>query len=177
MPKLRAAIGTVAQPGERRHRHGAAGTDGKSGDRSSDGSALRHHAGDRGQRAVRPVRATDHLHDLYAVQPVSRHHGGGAVAATVAGGAQFDPVAVIGIVNGQVPLSAIVHVEQQAGPLAIDHLGQFPATTISFDTAPGASLGAAVTDVRQAEKDIGLPESFLIAFQGAAAALEVVALQ
>ena len=39
--------------------------------------------------------------------------------------------------NGQVPLSAIVHVEQQAGPLAIDHLGQFPATTISFDTAPG----------------------------------------
>jgi multidrug efflux pump len=74
--------------------------------------------------------------------------------------------------TGQVPLSAIVHVEQQAGPLAIDHLGQFPATTISFDTAPGASLGAAVADVRQAQKDIGLPQSFLIAFQGAAAALE-----
>ena len=74
--------------------------------------------------------------------------------------------------NGQVPLSAIVHVEQQAGPLAIDHLGQFPATTISFDTAPGASLGAAVTDIRQAEKDINLPPSFLTAFQGAAAALE-----
>ncbi|HTI83479.1 MAG TPA: MdtB/MuxB family multidrug efflux RND transporter permease subunit [Acetobacteraceae bacterium] len=74
--------------------------------------------------------------------------------------------------TGQVPLMAIVHVEQQAGPLAIDHLGQFPATTISFDTAPGASLGAAVADVRQAQKDIGLPQSFLIAFQGAAAALE-----
>jgi multidrug efflux pump len=74
--------------------------------------------------------------------------------------------------TGQVPLSAIVHVEQQAGPLAIDHLGQFPATTISFDTAPGASLGAAVTDVRQAQKDIGLPQSFLVAFQGAAAALQ-----
>jgi len=74
--------------------------------------------------------------------------------------------------TGQVPLSAIVHVDQQAGPLAIDHLGQFPATTISFDTAPGASLGAAVADVRQAQKDIGLPQSFLIAFQGAAAALE-----
>jgi multidrug efflux pump len=74
--------------------------------------------------------------------------------------------------GGQVPLSAIVHVEQHAGPLAISHLGQFPATTISFDTAPDASLGAAVTDVRQAEKDIGLPESFITAFQGAAAALE-----
>lgn len=74
--------------------------------------------------------------------------------------------------TGQVPLSAIVRVEQQAGPLAIGHLGQFPATTISFDTARGASLGAAVADVRQAQKDVGLPESFLIAFQGAAAALE-----
>jgi multidrug efflux pump len=74
--------------------------------------------------------------------------------------------------NGQVPLSAIVHVEQQSGPLAISHLGQFPATTISFDTAPGASLGAAVADIRQAEKDIGLPDSFITAFQGAAAALE-----
>jgi multidrug efflux pump len=74
--------------------------------------------------------------------------------------------------TGQVPLSAIVHVEQHAGPLAISHLGQFPATTISFDTAPGASLGAAVTAIRQAEKDIGLPEAFTTAFQGAAAALE-----
>jgi multidrug efflux pump len=74
--------------------------------------------------------------------------------------------------SGQVPLTAIVHIEQQSGPLAIDHLGQFPATTISFDTAPGASLGAAVTDIRQAEKDIKLPPSFLTAFQGAAAALE-----
>jgi multidrug efflux pump len=74
--------------------------------------------------------------------------------------------------NGQVPLSTIVTVEQKPGPLAIDHLGQFPATTVSFDTAPGASLGAAVADVRQAEKDIGLPGSFLTAFQGAASALE-----
>jgi multidrug efflux pump len=74
--------------------------------------------------------------------------------------------------TGQVPLSAIVHVEQHAGPLAIEHLGQFPATTISFDTAPGESLGAAVTQIRQAEKDIALPDSFITAFQGAAAALE-----
>jgi multidrug efflux pump len=74
--------------------------------------------------------------------------------------------------TGQVPLSAIVHLEQRPGPLQISHLGQFPATTISFDTAPGASLGAAVAAIRQAQQDIGLPESFIVAFQGAAQALQ-----
>ena len=74
--------------------------------------------------------------------------------------------------TGQVPLSSIVRIEQKPGPLQISHLGQFPATTISFDTTPGSSLGAAVTAIRQAEKDIDLPESFVTAFQGAAAALE-----
>jgi len=74
--------------------------------------------------------------------------------------------------TGQVPLSAFVTVEQKPGPLLISHLGQFPATTISFDTPPGSSLGAAVDAIRQAEKDINLPASFITAFQGAAAALE-----
>src|SRR4051794_8421302 len=74
--------------------------------------------------------------------------------------------------TGQVPLSAIVHIEQKTGPLQISHLSQFPATTISFDTAPGSSLGAAVAAIRQAEATIGLPNSFITAFQGAAAALE-----
>jgi multidrug efflux pump len=74
--------------------------------------------------------------------------------------------------TGQVPLTTIVKIEQKPGPLQISHLGQFPATTISFDTTPGSSLGAAVAYIRQAEKDIGLPESFVTAFQGAAAALE-----
>ena len=76
------------------------------------------------------------------------------------------------VAGGQVPLSAIVRVEQAPGPLEISHLGQFPATSISFDTAPDASLGAAVTAVTQAEKAIGLPGSFITAFQGAAAALQ-----
>ncbi|PPQ27301.1 MdtB/MuxB family multidrug efflux RND transporter permease subunit [Rhodopila globiformis] len=74
--------------------------------------------------------------------------------------------------TGQVPLSAIVSVVQKPGPLQISHLAQFPATTISFDVPPGSSLGAAVAAIRQAETDIGLPESFVTAFQGAAAALE-----
>jgi multidrug efflux pump len=73
--------------------------------------------------------------------------------------------------TGQVPLSSIVRIEQKSGPLQISHLGQFPATTISFDTAHGSSLGAAVDAIRQAETDIGMPESFITSFQGAAAAL------
>jgi len=77
-----------------------------------------------------------------------------------------------GSTTGQVPLSSIVTVEQKPGPLQISHLAQFPATTISFDTAPDASLGGAVTAIRQAEQDIHLPNSFVTSFQGAAAALE-----
>jgi multidrug efflux pump len=74
--------------------------------------------------------------------------------------------------TGQVPLSSIVKIEEKPGPLQISHLAQFPATTISFDTTPGSSLGAAVAAIRQAEKDIDLPVSFVTAFQGAASALE-----
>jgi multidrug efflux pump len=76
--------------------------------------------------------------------------------------------------NGQVPLSAIVHVNQRAGPLQITHLGQFPATTISFNLAPGASLGSAVDAIRAAERDIKLPGKFVTAFQGTAAAFQHV---
>ncbi|QBR71743.1 multidrug transporter subunit MdtB [Beijerinckiaceae bacterium] len=72
--------------------------------------------------------------------------------------------------NGQVPLSAIIRVEERLGPLLITHLGQFAATNISFNVAPGASLGAAVAAIDKAEKDIALPESFVTSFQGAAAA-------
>jgi len=76
--------------------------------------------------------------------------------------------------NGQVPLSAIVQVNQRAGPLQITHLGQFPATTISFNLAPGSSLGAAVAAIKQAETDIHLPGKFVTAFQGTAAAFQNV---
>ncbi|MBW8723567.1 MAG: efflux RND transporter permease subunit, partial [Inquilinus limosus] len=73
---------------------------------------------------------------------------------------------------GQVPLSAIVKVEQRAGPLQITHLGQFPATLISFNLAPGSSLGAAVDAIQKVETEVGLPDSFVTAFQGSAAAFQ-----
>ena len=74
--------------------------------------------------------------------------------------------------TGQVPLSAIVTIKQRNGPLQISHLGQFPATTVSFNLASGSSLGAAVTAIKQTETDLGLPASFITAFQGAAAAFQ-----
>jgi multidrug efflux pump len=72
--------------------------------------------------------------------------------------------------GGQVPLSTIARVDVETRPLLINHLAQFPATTVSFNLAAGASLGAAVKAIESAEKDLGLPISIRTAFQGAALA-------
>ncbi len=74
--------------------------------------------------------------------------------------------------NGQVPLSAIVHVSTVPVPLVVSHVGQFPATTISFNLAPGASLGAATSAITRAEQALNLPASLQTSFQGAAAAFQ-----
>jgi multidrug efflux pump len=72
--------------------------------------------------------------------------------------------------GGQVPLSAIAKVEVQQRPLLINHLAQFPATTISFNLAQGVSLGAAVDAIEKAEQNAGIPISIHTTFQGAALA-------
>ncbi|HKF98884.1 MAG TPA: MdtB/MuxB family multidrug efflux RND transporter permease subunit [Steroidobacteraceae bacterium] len=75
-------------------------------------------------------------------------------------------------VGGQVPLSALVQVSTRISPLAIDHLGQFPSTTVSFNLAPGAALGDAVNAIRKVEADIHMPPSVITTFQGAALAFQ-----
>ena len=75
-------------------------------------------------------------------------------------------------VGGQVPLAALVKVSTRNAPLSIDHLGQFPATTVSFNLAPRAALGDAVNAIRKAEADIHLPDSVLTTFEGAALAFQ-----
>jgi multidrug efflux pump len=72
--------------------------------------------------------------------------------------------------GGQVPLSAIAKVDIQTRPILINHLAQFPATTVSFNLAPNASLGAAVTAIEDAERTLGMPSSIHTTFQGAALA-------
>jgi multidrug efflux pump len=74
--------------------------------------------------------------------------------------------------TGQVPLSAIATVTQATVPLQVSHLGQFPATTISFNLAAGESLGAAVDQIRAAELEIGTPASVMTVFQGATLAFQ-----
>ena len=78
--------------------------------------------------------------------------------------------------GGQVPLSAIAKVDVETRPLLINHLAQFPATTVSFNLAPGASLGSGVSAIENAERSVrdehgaGLPNSIRTTFQGAALA-------
>jgi multidrug efflux pump len=74
--------------------------------------------------------------------------------------------------GGQVPLSAIASIDVQQRPLLINHMAQFPSTAISFNLAPGVSLGAAVDTIEKAQKDIGMPESIRATFQGAALAFQ-----
>ena len=70
----------------------------------------------------------------------------------------------------QVPIGAIARIVEKPTSLAINHLGQFPAATLSFNLAPGASLGQAVQAIEAAERDIGLPPGVRTGFQGAALA-------
>ena len=75
--------------------------------------------------------------------------------------------------NGtQVPLSAFTHFEQNTTALAVNHQGQFPAVTLSFNLAPGAALGDAVNSIEVAERQIGLPASIQATFQGTAQAFQ-----
>jgi multidrug efflux pump len=67
----------------------------------------------------------------------------------------------------ETPLAAIVKIKEVAAPLLIDHLAQFPATTISFDLAQGVSLGAAMAALERAQADIQTPASVITVFQGA----------
>jgi multidrug efflux pump len=87
--------------------------------------------------------------------------GGGAIAS-----------AAVFPTGGQIPLSAFTHVESLAVPITVNHQGQFPVVTLSFNLTPGASLGDAVTAVNKVKDEIGLPASIQAAFQGTAQAFQ-----
>jgi multidrug efflux pump len=72
----------------------------------------------------------------------------------------------------QAPLSAITRARTVSVPIAVNHQGQFPAVTLSFNLAPGASLGAAVDRIREATKELAMPASVEPTFQGTARAFE-----
>jgi hydrophobe/amphiphile efflux-1 (HAE1) family protein len=73
----------------------------------------------------------------------------------------------------QVPLSTLVHYDtDHIGYLAVNHQGQFPAVTISYNLAPGFALGQAVDEIRQAQTELGMPRRIVGTFQGTAQAFQ-----
>jgi multidrug efflux pump len=71
-----------------------------------------------------------------------------------------------------VPLAVMAKMRQQTAPLQVSHLGQFPAATVSFNLAPGASLGSAVTAIKKVQAAMAMPASVITSFQGAALAFQ-----
>ena len=71
-----------------------------------------------------------------------------------------------------IPLSAFTHIERVTEPLSINHQGQFPAVTVSFNLAPNAALGGAITAIEKVQKDLNMPASVQYGFQGTAASFQ-----
>jgi multidrug efflux pump len=92
--------------------------------------------------------------------------------SAVASSGSANPSAVAAVNGAAVPLSAITHFETRSAPLSVNHQGQFPVVTISFNLAQNASLGEATKAIDQAQKDIGMPLSIQAAFQGTAASFQ-----
>jgi multidrug efflux pump len=92
-------------------------------------------------------------------------------ATSARGLAGFDDLHVTSTGGQQVPLSAVARVTERSAPLDINHLAQFPATTVSFNLAPGASLGEAVQAVDTAQQALQMPLTIRTTFQGATLAL------
>ena len=72
--------------------------------------------------------------------------------------------------GAQVPLASLARIEERPASLLVNHIGQFPAVTVSFNLAPGVSLGEAVAVIEQVKQGIGLPAGIQTQFQGAAEA-------
>jgi multidrug efflux pump len=108
------------------------------------------------------AQTPDALNDVY-IRPSSVTPNSGAPTANAATAATS---------GAPVPISAFTHIQSTSTPLAVNHQGQFPVVTLSFNLAPGASLGEATKAIQQAEKDIQLPPSIHAAFQGTAAAFQ-----
>ena len=105
--------------------------------------------------------------------PLNQYH----VVMEVAPQYQRDPDALKNIyvksTTGQmIPLTAITHFEEQRIPLTVNHQSQMPATTLSFNLSPGASLSEATAAIEQARVDLGMPSSIHGGFQGTAQAFQ-----
>jgi multidrug efflux pump len=96
--------------------------------------------------------------------------GGGSSSSSAFSGGPA-PSSLVFFANGnQVPLSAFTHMEMTSVPITVNHQGQFPVVTLSFNLAPEASLGDAVNDINMVKEELNMPISIQTAFQGTAQA-------
>ncbi len=98
--------------------------------------------------------------------------GPSSSSSSSAGTGSANPAPVTTFGGGAVPLGAFTHFEQQSAPLSVNHQGQFPVVTISFNLASGYSLGEATDAIAKAQKDLNMPLSVQAAFQGTAASFQ-----
>ncbi|KAA3666371.1 MdtB/MuxB family multidrug efflux RND transporter permease subunit [Pectobacterium carotovorum] len=84
----------------------------------------------------------------------------------------LNDVRLISSDGGTIPLSSIASIEERQGPLAINHIDQFPSTTISFNVAKGYALGEAVDAITRAEQQMNLPADITTRFQGSTLAFQ-----
>ena len=109
-----------------------------------------------GQRQISTIYAPANQYRV-VLEAMPRYQGDAGALAKV-----FVP----GAGGSQIPLSAVARIERRTAPLVVNHQDQFPSVTISFNLAPGASLGDAVTAIREAGSNIGLPSSLTGRFSG-----------
>jgi multidrug efflux pump len=110
-------------------------------------------------------RSPDALNGIYIKA------GNAAGAATAASGTTLASTAR-STSGAMVPLSAIAHFEQQRTALQVNHQGQYPAVTLTFNLAPNVALGDAVTALEKAQREMNMPSSIHATFQGTAQAFQ-----
>jgi multidrug efflux pump len=108
------------------------------------------------------AKTPEALNDIY-IRPSSTTPNTGAPSANAATATTS---------GTPVPITAFTRMQSTNTPLSVNHQGQFPVVTLSFNLAPGASLGQATKAIQQAEKDIQMPASIHASFQGTAAAFQ-----
>ncbi len=167
---------TLPQLERCRQRSRGTGPVGLRRDRPRPGGALRHHAGHRRQcalRLLRPAHRLDHLHQL---QPVPRDPRGRSGAAELAGVAERHLSALLGRLDGQVPLAVGRQMREQTAPLQISHLGQFPVGHDLVQPGAGrlARRGGRPRSSRRRSRS-AMPPSVITEFPGRGAGLPVFA--
>jgi hydrophobe/amphiphile efflux-1 (HAE1) family protein len=112
-----------------------------------------------GQRQIATIfTQVNQYHVILEVDPASR-----------ADPSAFGQLYVKTNAGGMAPLSSLASFDPRTAPLATSHVGLFPAVTLSFNVAPGASLGGALAGIAAAEREIGLPDTVATSFEGSAA--------